>query len=556
MTKKMNIEKYSAFAAIDLPNRRWPAKTIEHAPIWCSVDLRDGNQALIEPMNAERKLRMFELLLEMGIKEIEVGFPSASQPDYDFVRRIIEENRIPDDVTIQVLTPARDALIERTMTSIIGAKRAIVHVYNSTSTLQRRVVFRKDKAGIKEIASKAVALIRKLAADMPETDILLEYSPESFTGTELSFAKEICEEVMDVWGASPSRKVILNLPATVEMSTPNTYADQVEWMIDNVKNRDSFLLSVHPHNDRGTGVAAAELAMMAGCDRVEGTLFGNGERTGNVDMVNIALNMFSQGIEPGLYIDDIDKIAKTVEYCNQLPIHPRHPYVGELVFTAFSGSHQDAIKKGLEALDESGSDKWEVPYLPIDPKDLNRDYDAVIRVNSQSGKGGVAYLIKTDHGLNLPKPLQVEFSKTIQQIAEETGAEISSKMIWDKFQSEYLNPNSNCQLISYEILPSKVRQNETELHFSLRINGTDTALIGIGSGPIDAFINALKSHYGTPIEVTDFKEHAITKGAGAEAAAYVKLRIDGAAVFGAAIHTNTTLASFHAILNAIARNTK
>ncbi len=436
----MPIHKYRAFQPIDLPNRQWPSRVIEKAPMWCSVDLRDGNQALVEPMGPERKRRMFDLLVEMGFKEIEVGFPAASQTDFDFVRELIEQKLIPDDVTIQVLTQAREELIERTFEAIKGAKRAIMHLYNSTSTLQRRVVFGLDRPGIVDIAVKGAKLIKTLAAQMPETEVIYQYSPESFTGTELDFAKEICEAVMDAWQPTPQKKVIFNLPATVEMATPNVFADQIEWFSRNVKKRDCIVLSVHPHNDRGTGVAAAELAIMAGCDRVEGTLFGNGERTGNVDIVTLALNMFSQGIEPDIEIKDIKEIVRTVEYCNQLPVHPRHPYGGELVFTAFSGSHQDAIKKGFVALKQSNSGVWEVPYLPIDPQDIGRSYEAVIRVNSQSGKGGIAYLLQEDHGLDLPRRLQIEFSQVIQRLADESGKEISSSVIWSEFQREYLPP--------------------------------------------------------------------------------------------------------------------
>ncbi|MGH7060969.1 MAG: 2-isopropylmalate synthase, partial [Stellaceae bacterium] len=413
----MPIHKYRPFAPINLPDRRWPARVIDKAPLWCSVDLRDGNQALVEPMGPDRKRRMFDLLVKLGFKEIEVGFPAASETDFAFVRSLVEDGLVPDDVTIQVLTQARAELIERSFESIRGAKRAIMHLYNSTSTLQRRVVFGLDKSGITEIAVNGARLIRDLAERMPQTDVIYQYSPESFTGTELDYAVEVCEAVMDVWRPTPGKKVILNLPATVEMATPNIYADQIEWFGRTIRDRDSIMLSLHPHNDRGTAVAAAELGVMAGADRVEGTLFGNGERTGNVDVMTLALNLFSQGIDPGLEIRDIDDIVRTVEHCNQLPVHPRHPYAGELVYTAFSGSHQDAIKKGFEALAKRNDALWEVPYLPIDPKDLGRSYEAVIRVNSQSGKGGVAYVLKSDHGLDLPRGLQVEFSRVVQEVA-------------------------------------------------------------------------------------------------------------------------------------------
>ncbi len=410
----MPIHKYRPFPPIDLPDRTWPSRTIDKAPIWCSVDLRDGNQALIEPMGPERKRRMFDLLLELGFKEIEVGFPAASETDWTFVREIIEQDLIPDDVTIQVLTQSRAELIDKTFAAIRGARRAIVHLYNSTSELQRRVVFGLDRAGIVDIAVTGARQIRDLAAKMPETEIVYQYSPESFSGTELDFAVEICEAVMDVWQPTPEKKVIINLPGTVEMATANVHADQIEWFGRHVRNRDSIIMSLHPHNDRGSAVAATELGLMAGAERVEGTLFGNGERTGNVDLVTLALNLFTQGVDPGLVIKDIDAVVRTVEYCNQLPVHPRHPYAGELVYTAFSGSHQDAIKKGFEALAKRNDGVWEVPYLPIDPKDLGRTYEAVIRVNSQSGKGGVAYLLKEDHGLDLPRNLQIEFSRIVQ----------------------------------------------------------------------------------------------------------------------------------------------
>ena len=431
-------------------------RVIERAPLWCSVDLRDGNQALVEPMGPDRKRRMFDLLVKLGFKEIEVGFPSASETDFTFVRELIERDLVPDDVTIQVLTQARSELIERSFEAIRGARRAIMHLYNSTSTLQRRVVFGLDKPGIVDIAVRGAKLIRNLAAAMPETEVVYQYSPESFTGTELDFAVEICEAVMDVWRPTPERKVILNLPATVEMATPNIYADQIEWFGRNIRDRDCITLSLHPHNDRGTAVAAAELAIMAGADRVEGTLFGNGERTGNVDIMTLALNLFSQGIDPGLVITDIDEIVRTVEHCNQLPVHPRHPYAGELVYTAFSGSHQDAIKKGFEALAKRNDALWEVPYLPIDPKDLGRTYEAVIRVNSQSGKGGVAYVLKTDYGLDLPRGLQIEFSKCVQEVADRTGKELTSADIWSLFQDTY--QRDGIRLVSYRLLPGAARR--------------------------------------------------------------------------------------------------
>ena len=549
----MPIHKYRPYQPIDLPNRQWPSRVIDKAPIWCSVDLRDGNQALVEPMGPERKRRMFDLLVRMGFKEIEVGFPSASQTDFDFVRELIEQKRIPDDVTIQVLTQARDELIDRTFESLVGAKRAIVHLYNSTSTLQRRVVFGLDRPGIVDIAVKGARRIKDLAAKMKGTEIVHQYSPESFTGTELDFAKQICEAVMDVWQPTPQRRMIINLPATVEMATPNVFADQIEWFGRNVKNRDSIILSVHPHNDRGTGVAAAELAMMAGCDRVEGTLFGNGERTGNVDVVTLALNMFTQGVDPQLQIKDIDEVVRTVEYCNQLPVHPRHPYGGELVYTAFSGSHQDAIKKGFTALERSNSGVWEVPYLPIDPADVGRSYEAVIRVNSQSGKGGIAYLLQTDRGLDLPRGLQVEFSQVVQRITDTTGKEITSEAIWNSFQDEYLSARE-IAFVDHKTWPSTGGERSIEAH--VRVNGEQRVIRGEGTGPIDAFVDALRRECGIAIEVRDYREHAITQGADARAAAYVETRIGGKTLFGVGLDANIVVASLRAVASAADRATR
>ncbi|HEV2953670.1 MAG TPA: 2-isopropylmalate synthase, partial [Candidatus Dormibacteraeota bacterium] len=447
---QMPIHKYRPFPPVELPDRTWPNQVLTKAPIWCSVDLRDGNQALIDPMDVRRKRRMFELLVNLGFKEIEVGFPSASQPDFDFTRMLIEEGLIPPDVTIQVLTQAREQLIDRTMESLHGAKNAIVHLYNSTSELQRRVVFAQNKAGIVELAVKGTEQIRRLTPELKGTAVTFEYSPESFMGTELEFSREICEAVMETWGPTPDQKMILNLPNTVEMSTPNVHADQIEWCHRNFFMRDSFILSVHPHNDRGSAVAAAELAMMAGAERVEGTLFGNGERTGNVDIVTLALNLFTQGVDPGLEIHDIDEIRRVVEECNQIPIHDRHPYVGDLVYTAFSGSHQDAIKKGMEALAKSGSPLWEVPYLAIDPADLGRTYEAVIRVNSQSGKGGVAYIMKNDYHLDLPRPLQIDFMQVIQPITDASGTEITPEEIWKAFQDTYLEGKGGLRLVEHQ----------------------------------------------------------------------------------------------------------
>ncbi len=547
----MPIHKYRPFTPIDLPDRRWPGRVIDKAPVWCSVDLRDGNQALIEPMGSERKRRMFELLVRMGFKEIEVGFPSASQTEFDFVRELIDGGLIPDDVTIQVLTQARDELIDRTFESIRGARRAIVHLYNSTSTLQRRVVFGLDRPGIVDIAVNGTRRVKALAERLTGTEVVLEYSPESFTGTELDFAKEICEAVMDVWQPTPQKKIILNLPSTVEMATPNIFADQIEWMSRNLKNRDSIVLSVHPHNDRGTGVAAAELAMMAGCDRVEGTLFGNGERTGNVDVVTLALNMFSQGVDPLLDIRDIDEVVKTVEYCNQLPVHPRHPYGGELVFTAFSGSHQDAIKKGFAAMEGSNSGLWEVPYLPIDPADLGRSYEAVIRVNSQSGKGGVAYLLQADHGLDLPRRLQIEFARIVQRITDATGKEMVSAALWDAFRDEYLAPGA-LALIDHKTWPA-AGGGQREIEARVRLNGETKVVRGRGNGPIDAFVEALRAECGLAVEIRDFREHAVTQGADARAAAYVETDIDGQPLFGVGLDADIVVASLRAVVSAVNR---
>jgi len=552
----MPIHKYRPFAPINLPDRQWPARIINKAPLWCSVDLRDGNQALVEPMGPERKRRMFDMLVRLGFKEIEVGFPAASETDFAFVRELVEENLIPDDVTIQVLTQARGELIERSFESIRGAKRAIMHLYNSTSTLQRRVVFGLDKAGITDIAVTGARQIRDLAAAMPETDIIYQYSPESFTGTELDYAVEVCEAVMDVWRPTPEKKVILNLPATVEMATPNIYADQIEWFGRRIRNRDSIVLSLHPHNDRGTAVAAAELGVMAGADRVEGTLFGNGERTGNVDVMTLALNLFSQGIDPGLEVHDIDDVVRTVEYCNQLPVHPRHPYAGELVYTAFSGSHQDAIKKGFEALEKRNDAMWEVPYLPIDPKDLGRTYEAVIRVNSQSGKGGVAYVIKADHGLDLPRALQVEFSRIVQEVADRTGKELTSPDIWSLFEETYLG-GDGIRLIDYSVLPEP-RAGERRIVATIEEAGAERRIEGIGNGPIAAFVDALKRDCGIGLTVLDYHENAVTAGADAQAAAYVQIRSAGpdgndATLYGVGMDSDIVTASLKAVASAASR---
>jgi 2-isopropylmalate synthase len=549
----MPIHKYRPFPAIDLPDRQWPKQVIDRAPLWCSVDLRDGNQALVEPMGPDRKRRMFELLVKLGFKEIEVGFPAASETDFGFVRELIEQQLVPDDVTIQVLTQARPELIERSFASIRGARRAIMHLYNSTSTLQRRVVFGLDKPGIVDIAVTGAKLIRELAGSMPESEIIYQYSPESFTGTELDFAVEICEAVMDVWRPTPDKKTILNLPATVEMASPNIYADQIEWFSRNIRDRDSIVLSVHPHNDRGTAVAATELAVMAGAERVEGTLFGNGERTGNVDIVTLALNLFSQGIDPGLVITDIDEIVRTVEHCNQLPVHPRHPYAGELVYTAFSGSHQDAIKKGFEALATRNDPLWEVPYLPIDPKDLGRTYEAVIRVNSQSGKGGVAYVLKTDYGLDLPRELQIEFSRQVQEVTDRTGKEVTSRDIWSLFEETYLR-RSGIQLVDYGIFPEPRAPERRRIAATVVIDGTERRIEGVGNGPIAAFVDALQRECDIELTVIDYREHAIGAGADAQATAYVQIRDgDDVTLYGVGIDGNIVTASLKAIASAATR---
>jgi len=547
-------DKYKAFTPIDLPDRKWPGAVINHAPHWCSVDLRDGNQALIEPMGAERKMRMFKTLLDIGFKEIEVGFPAASQTDFDFVREIIETDMIPDGVTIQVLTQARDALIERTFEAVKGAKRAIVHLYNSTSAVQRRVVFNMDRAGITEIAVEGVKKVRAMADQVTDGEIVFQYSPESFTGTELDFAKDIVDAVMDVWGPTPEKPAIVNLPSTVEMSTPNIGADQIEWMSRNLKNRKSLLLSLHPHNDRGTGVASAELGVMAGADRIEGTLFGNGERTGNVDLVTLALNLFTQGVEPGLDFSDIDGVRRTAEHCNRLPVHPRHPYAGDLVFTAFSGSHQDAIKKGFAARAKSNSDLWEVPYLPIDPMDVGRDYEAVIRINSQSGKGGIAFILENDYGLNLPRRLQIEFSKVVQNHTDQSGEEVRPENIWNIFNKEYLENDGRFQFVEHRTRQASHASEIRSLTATIIDNGKEVTIEGQGNGPVDAFVGALKKYTDIQFEVADYHEHAIGTGADAMAIAYLELAMDGGpTLFGIGKHTNTVQASLQAILSGLNR---
>ncbi|MDB2370253.1 2-isopropylmalate synthase [Gammaproteobacteria bacterium] len=544
------IKKYKPFEPIPLKGRNWPNKVIQSAPRWCSVDLRDGNQALIEPMGHERKKRMFKLLCDLGFKEIEVGFPAASETDFEFVRWLIEEKKIPSDVTIQVLTQARDHIIERTFESLQGASQAIVHFYNSTSTLQRKVVFDQDKEGIKKIATDGASLVKKLALANPETKWSFEYSPESFTGTELDYAAEVCDAVVDILKDVSSEKIIINLPATVEMSTPNIYGDQIEWMNENLKNRESISLSLHPHNDRGTAVAASEFGLMAGADRVEGTLFGNGERTGNVDIVTIALNLLTQGIDPELNFSDINAVIREVEYCNQLPVHPRHPYAGDLVFTAFSGSHQDAIKKGLNALEKSNKPEWEVPYLPIDPADLGRSYEAVVRINSQSGKGGIAFILEKDHGVSLPRRLQINLSEKVQKVADETGKEVMSRDIWKVFEKNYITFAGKLELINYALSSTEDSSGITsdKVEITLKDHKDEVNLSGVGGGPIEAFVSAVNKHFATSITVSDYHQHSVTSGADAKAAAFIELTLEGKNEWGAGIDGNTVKASFQAIV--------
>nr|WP_222871618.1 2-isopropylmalate synthase [Nonomuraea sp. PA05] len=558
---RMPVHRYQPFEPIRLTDRTWPDKVIAKAPRWCAVDLRDGNQALIDPMDSHRKLQMFELLVRMGYKEIEVGFPAASQTDFDFVRQIIEEGRVPDDVVIQVLTQARPELIERTFESIEGAKQAIVHLYNSTSTLQRRVVFGQDKDGITAIAVEGAKLVKKLA-DASDVDVYFQYSPESFTGTELEYAVEVCDAVNEVWQPTPDRKVIVNLPATVEMATPNIYADQIEWMHRNLKHRDSIVLSLHPHNDRGSAVAAAELGYLAGADRIEGCLFGNGERTGNVCLVTLGMNLFSQGVDPEIDFSDIDEIRRVTEYCNQLPVHPRHPWGGELVYTAFSGSHQDAIKKGFEHLERDAAAAgvpvdeftWAVPYLPIDPKDIGRTYEAVIRVNSQSGKGGVAYIMKADHQLDLPRRLQIEFSKVVQARTDSEGGEISPAAMFEIFRDEYLpNPAKRWGRLSLMAHRHESTVDDKDLiSADVRLDGEIREIQGKGNGPISAFIDAI-THVGIQVRVLDYVEHAMSAGTDAKAASYLECEVNGKVLWGVGVDANTTTASLKAIISAVNR---
>ncbi len=546
--------KYPAFPQVPMIDRRWPGNTLTKPPIWCSVDLRDGNQALIEPMGSERKLRMFDLLVEIGFKQIEIGFPAASQTDFDFVRQLIEEGRVPEDVTLQVLTQARRPLIERTFESLKGAPSAILHLYNSTSELQRRVVFGLDKAGVKQIATDGAEIVAEYAALNTDTRWQFEYSPESFTGTELPYAVEVCDAVNEIWQPTPENPTILNVPATVEMSMPNVHADQIEWFLKNIKNRESVCLSLHPHNDRGCAVAATELGLLAGADRVEGTLFGNGERTGNVDIVTLAMNLFTQGIDPKLDFSDIYEVMRTVEHCNQLPVHPRHPYAGELVFTAFSGSHQDAIKKGFAAMRKSNSPVWEVPYLPIDPADVGRSYEAVIRVNSQSGKGGVAFILERDYGLELPRRMQMEFSQVVQGISEETGKEVNSATIREAFDDSFLKIVTPLQFVRHTSTQDNDDDALRTLTAVVMVNGEKREIKGQGNGPIDAFVHAIKSFLDVDFRVVDYHQHATGAGADAQSACYFEIQAGkGATRYGAALHSNIVSASLMAVCSAFNR---
>ena len=551
-----SASKYSPFKKIELANRKWPENQITHPPIWCSVDLRDGNQALIEPMGIDKKLRFFSMLVELGFKQIEIGFPSASETEFKFVRELVNQNLIPDDVQIQVLTQSREHLIEKTFESVADCKKVILHLYNSTSTLQRKVVFNKDKKGITKIATEGAALVKKLSEEAKNTNWQFQYSPESFTGTELEYALEVCNEVNEIWQPTKNKKSIMNLPATVELSTPNIYADQIEWMSENLKNRESIILSLHPHNDRGTAVAAAELGLMAGADRIEGTLFGNGERTGNVDIVSLALNQLTQGVDPKLDFSNINKIMREVEYCNQLPVHPRHPYAGDLVFTAFSGSHQDAIKKGFDAMRESNDPKWAVPYLPIDPEDVGRSYEAVIRINSQSGKGGVAYLLEKDHGLSLPRRLQIDFSRVIQKITDSTGQEIEAEEIWQVFKENYVELGDDMNYLSHSINSKSSPNGENLDLLKLKIHYKNKEILveGEGNGPIDACIKGLSKLLGISLKISDYQQHAISSGADASAAAYIEITIDNKSFWGIGINSNTVAASFEAIMNGIKKS--
>jgi 2-isopropylmalate synthase len=548
-------EKYRPFAGPDLPDRTWPGKRINKAPVWCSVDLRDGNQALIEPMDGARKMRMFKLLVAMGFKEIEVGFPSASDTDYNFLRELIDGGHVPDDVTIQVLTQAREHLIDRTIESLDGAHSAILHLYNSTSTLQRRVVFKSDRDGVKQIAVDGAKMVADRISKCSADNLRLQYSPESFTGTELDYALDVCEAVMEVWQSSTANPTIINLPATVEMSTPNIHADQIEWMDRNFSNRDAVILSLHPHNDRGCAVAATELGLMAGADRVEGTLFGNGERTGNVDIVTLGLNMFTQGVDPTLDFSNINNLVETAEFCNQLPIHERHPYAGKLVHTAFSGSHQDAIRKGMEALADANQDIWEVPYLPIDPGDIGRTFEAIIRVNSQSGKAGSAYLLEADHQVRLPRGAEIEFSGIVQREADRTGKEITSARIWELAEAHYIRQTGRFELLDFDVSKATTDGSAERVVATVRHEGKEISVTATGNGPISAFVDAMRTEFGLSFRLADFGQNTRSATSKAEAAAYVELVVgegdDAKSIYGVGIDTSITMAPIRAVVSAL-----
>jgi 2-isopropylmalate synthase len=547
-----NYNKYNPYPPINIPNRQWPNKTISKAPTWCSVDLRDGNQALVEPMDASRKMKMFKQLIQMGFKEIEIGFPSASETDYNFVRELILNNHIPSDVTVQVLTQSRKVLIDKTIESLKGCHKAIIHLYNSTSTLQREIVFKETMDGVKKIATDGAKIIVDQLSKLNNSDIRLQYSPESFTGTELTYALEVCEAVLDVWNATEDKPVIINLPATVEMSTPNIHADQIEWMGNSFSNRNSVILSLHPHNDRGTAIAATELALMAGADRVEGTLFGNGERTGNVDLVTLGLNLFTQGINPNLDFSQINDLIETAEFCNRLPVHERHPYAGSLVHTAFSGSHQDAIRKGMDAIEKANSDKWAVPYLPIDPADIGRDYEAIIRVNSQSGKGGTAWILENDHQIRLPKGAEVELSSKIQKIADTTGNEITSDIIWKTFSENFII-DGPFTLIDFNVEGANRESNLEIINTKIKYKNKIFEFSSQGNGPISAFVNGIRENFDLQFTLEDFGQNTRSATSKAEAAAYVELKIENGqrSIFGCGINTSITLAPILAVISAL-----
>ena len=547
-----NYNKYNPYPPINIPNRQWPNKTISKAPTWCSVDLRDGNQALVEPMDASRKMKMFKQLIQMGFKEIEIGFPSASETDYNFVRELILNNHIPSDVTVQVLTQSRKVLIDKTIESLKGCHKAIIHLYNSTSTLQREIVFKETMDGVKKIATDGAKIIVDQLSKLNHSDIRLQYSPESFTGTELPYALEVCEAVLDVWNATEDKPVIINLPATVEMSTPNIHADQIEWMGNSFSNRNSVILSLHPHNDRGTAIAATELALMAGADRVEGTLFGNGERTGNVDLVTLGLNLFTQGINPNLDFSQINDLIETAEFCNRLPVHERHPYAGSLVHTAFSGSHQDAIRKGMDAIEKANSDKWSVPYLPIDPADIGRDYEAIIRVNSQSGKGGTAWILENDHQIRLPKGAEVELSSKIQKIADTSGNEITSDIIWKTFSENFII-DGPFTLIDFNVEGANRESNLEIINTKIKYKNKIYEFSSQGNGPISAFVNGIRENFDLQFTLEDFGQNTRSATSKAEAAAYVELKIENGqrSIFGCGINTSITLAPILAVISAL-----